>query len=114
MEGCIACDGTCGNLNVPVVKRDTIVASVIEKFRQRSEVGQRKYGTTLDRTDLNFLDWANHMQEELMDGILYLEKLKKVSAENARRKCTACNETGIDRFDPENTCPICLGKKYVN
>jgi hypothetical protein len=56
---------------------DSIVVSIIEKFKQRSEVGQRKYGTTLDRTDLKFLDWVNHMQEELMDAILYLERMKK-------------------------------------
>ena len=56
---------------------DSIVTSVIEKFKQRSEFGQRKYGTNLDRTDLTFLQWATHMQEELMDAILYLERLKK-------------------------------------
>jgi hypothetical protein len=60
---------------------DSIVLSVIEKFKQRSEFGQKKYGTNLDRTDLSFLDWATHMQEELMDAILYLEKLKKVHME---------------------------------
>ena len=36
---------------------DSIVASVIEKFKSRSEVGIAKYGTTLDRTDLGILDW---------------------------------------------------------
>jgi hypothetical protein len=61
---------------------DSIVTSVIEKFKQRSEFGQRKYGTNLDRTDLTFLQWATHMQEELMDAILYLEKLKKEHAAN--------------------------------
>lgn len=53
------------------------MASVIEKFRSRSEFGIAKYGTTLDRTDLGILDWIQHAQEELMDGILYLEKIKK-------------------------------------
>ena len=57
--------------------QDSIVASVIEKFKSRSAVGIAKYGTTLDRTDLGILDWIQHAQEELMDGILYLEKLKK-------------------------------------
>lgn len=56
---------------------DSVVAAVLEKFKQRSEVGQKKYGTTLDRKDLTVFDWANHMQEELMDAILYLEKLKR-------------------------------------
>jgi len=114
MEGCVACDGMCQPVNLSVVKRDTIVSSVIEKFQKRSEIGQRKYGTTLDRTDLRFLDWVNHMQEELMDAILYLEKMKNVSGDPAKRKCTACNETGINRFDPEESCPICHGKKYVD
>lgn len=63
---------------------DSIVLSVLEKFKQRSEVGQRKYGTNLDRTDLTFLEWANHMQEELMDAILYLEKLKKMELESKK------------------------------
>jgi hypothetical protein len=94
---------------------DSVVRSVLEKFKQRSEFGQAKYGTNLDRTDLNFLDWVTHMQEELMDAILYLEKLKKVSDEqNAKRKCTACSETGVDRFDPQEVCKICFGKRYVN
>ena len=62
--------------------QDSIVASVIEKFKSRSAVGIAKYGTTLDRTDLGILDWIQHAQEELMDGILYLEKLKKTLTEN--------------------------------
>lgn len=55
---------------------DSIVQAVIRKFQERSELGQKKYGTTLDRTDLKPRDWIQHAQEELMDGILYLEKLK--------------------------------------
>lgn len=56
---------------------DTIVAAVITRFAERSRVGQVKYGTTLDRGDLSVIDWIQHAQEELMDGILYLEKLKQ-------------------------------------
>ena len=50
---------------------------MIEKFISRSEMGMKKYGTNLDRDDLELLDWINHSQEELMDAILYLEKIKK-------------------------------------
>lgn len=56
---------------------DSIVKSVIESFKQRSEIGILKYGKTLDRTDLTFLQWVQHAQEELMDAILYLEKIKQ-------------------------------------
>lgn len=56
---------------------DSVVKSVINKFADRADFGKKKYGTDLDRSDLKTLDWINHAQEELMDGILYLEKLKK-------------------------------------
>ena len=56
---------------------DSIVQAVIRKFQERSELGIKKYGVTLDRTDLKPLDWIQHAQDELMDGILYLERLKK-------------------------------------
>ena len=56
---------------------DSIVAAVIQKFKQRSEAGIKKYGKTLDRDDLSPEDWIQHAQEEHMDAILYLEKLKK-------------------------------------
>ena len=56
---------------------DTVVLSVVQSFQERSRAGQLKYGTTLDRTDLTPQQWAQHMQEELMDAILYLERLKR-------------------------------------
>jgi hypothetical protein len=65
------------NLGSPEVKSDTIVEDVVNKFRKRSEAGMLKYNTTLDRTDLSTLDWLTHLQEELMDAILYVERLKK-------------------------------------
>lgn len=61
---------------------DSIVTAVIEKFKARSEVGKTKYGTDLDRTDLSVLDWIKHAQEEHMDAILYLEKLKQMLGGN--------------------------------
>lgn len=56
--------------------QDNIVKSVVDKYQQRSDTGQKKYGTSLDRGDLNLLEWLNHLQEELMDATLYIEKLK--------------------------------------
>ena len=56
---------------------DTIVSSVVEKYLERSRVGKQKYGTTLDREDLDKIQWLVHLQEELMDATLYIEKLKK-------------------------------------
>ena len=58
-------------------EQDSIVESVVSSFKQRSNVGIRKYNKTMDRNDLSTLEWLQHLQEELMDATLYLEKLKK-------------------------------------
>jgi hypothetical protein len=71
---------------------DSIVEAVIAKFKQRSEVGINKYGKTLDRTDLNYKDWLNHIQEELMDAILYCERLRKESKTEFERGYKAAAE----------------------
>jgi hypothetical protein len=55
---------------------DKHVNSVVVKMQQRSEQGIRKYGTTLERNDLEFIDWLTHLQEELMDATLYIERIK--------------------------------------
>lgn len=52
---------------------DSIVDQVVRKYEIRSAVGINKYGTTLQTNNKdNFL---NHLQEELMDATLYIEKL---------------------------------------
>jgi hypothetical protein len=57
--------------------KDKVLEAVINQFRERSEVGIKKYKTTLDREDLTCLEWINHAQQEAMDFVLYLEKLKQ-------------------------------------
>ena len=56
---------------------DSIVDSILNKFVDRAEMGFNKYNNTLDRKDLSKVEWINHAQEEFMDGILYLERLKQ-------------------------------------
>jgi hypothetical protein len=48
---------------------------VCEKIQSRAKVGKEKYGVTMEREDLNFIQWMNHLQEELMDAIVYIEKV---------------------------------------
>ena len=61
-----------------ILKTDSIVDSVIDQFVDRATFGKVKYKTDLDRDDLSVPEWIEHAQQELMDGILYLEKLKKI------------------------------------
>jgi hypothetical protein len=58
------------------IPRDPIVESVIAKYQKRSAEGMIKYGVTMMRDDLTSLQWLNHLQEELMDATLYLERLR--------------------------------------
>lgn len=58
--------------------RDPVVERVVDKFKQRSDVGYKKYGITLDDDPSKVVDWLNHLQEELMDAVLYLQKAKEV------------------------------------
>jgi hypothetical protein len=61
------------NEHFEIEKKDAIVESVVAKYLQRSKLGIGKYGTTLEENNTdNFL---LHLQEELMDASLYIEKL---------------------------------------
>ena len=62
---------------VPMQFRDPVVRRVCQKFVSRSNVGYEKYGVTLENDPSEMLDWLNHLQEELMDAILYLQKAKE-------------------------------------
>ena len=55
---------------------DPILMKLMTKYYERSEMGIKKYGTTLENNSLPLMEWLNHLQEELMDATLYIEKLK--------------------------------------
>jgi len=58
--------------------KDLIVQKVIRKFAERSEVGIKKYNTTLQENNDGLLKFLTHLQEELMDATLYVEKIKSI------------------------------------
>jgi hypothetical protein len=60
---------------------DHVVDSVIDKFIERAQFGREKYGVGLERTDLTFPNYITHLREELMDGILYLQKMETIHNE---------------------------------
>ena len=56
--------------------KDPIVESVKKQFDERSELGIKKYNTTLE--DNNTDDFLQHLKEELMDAVLYIQKLQTI------------------------------------
>ena len=57
-------------------KFDKNVNNVISQLRAREEKGMIKYGVNTERIDLTTIEWLQHLQEELMDATVYIEKIK--------------------------------------
>ena len=73
MENRWTADSTFSDNEIP---QDLIVQRVLSKIKGRSKEGVKKYGTTLYDSPDGFYSFLNHLQEELMDAILYIEKGK--------------------------------------
>lgn len=57
---------------------DTVQAAQ-RLLEEREAVGLKKYGTTVDRTDLQAGDWLQHAIEEASDLLLYLLRLQQAA-----------------------------------
>lgn len=66
-------------MTTELMVEDKIVMNVLAKYAIRSKVGQEKYGTTLQTNNKD--NYLKHLQEELMDATLYLEKLMYLNQE---------------------------------
>jgi len=62
--------------------KDPIVENVRNLLSVRSKMGMVKYDTTLEDSKLSTLEWLQHLQEELLDGACYIERLKKDLTQN--------------------------------
>lgn len=54
---------------------DKNVDDVVTKLISRSEVGLEKYGVTTERKDLTDTEWLVHLQEELLDAAVYIQRI---------------------------------------
>lgn len=62
--------------------RDPIIENVIQKIKQRSDVGFNKYKVTLENDNQPLDKWLKHLQEELMDAVNYIEKIRSILPKN--------------------------------
>ena len=67
-----------------------IEEQVITALRDRAVKGEKKYGVTMERNDLSFPEWLQHLQEELLDAAVYVEKLKEEYAKGCAEGSCAC------------------------
>ena len=73
--------------------RDQIVEDVIDKYLERSQIGITKYGTTLETNNKD--NYLKHLQEELMDATLYLQKLMSLDKEITKLVKDHSNDTEL-------------------
>ena len=76
-----------------------LLAKVFAEFIEREERGVKKYGTTMDRNDLSLSEWIQHLKEELLDAILYLEKIQTIydaQRHSDYQKADSRNDEGIN------------------
>ena len=79
--------------------RDPVVQSVVNKFVDRSDVGFAKYGKTMRDDKSDVFVWLNHLQEELMDATLYLQRLKEEITNLREEKALLRELNDIDVID---------------
>lgn len=102
------------------MENSTTLSSVISKFVSREAAGINKYGTTVDRNDLNLDDWLNHLQEELMDATLYVSRVKSVCSGirdmNPEEVDSLMETYGVNSLMVENVKDLCLAmiEKSIN
>ena len=75
--------------------RDPIIQKVVEKFISRSDVGFNKYKVTLDEDNKSIHEWLDNIQEELMDAVNYIEKLKSLLTDELQ-------ETLLNHYNEKN------------
>ena len=81
------------------MKRSRTLHRVIAQFEKREKVGLKKYKVTVDRKDLTPHKWAEHLKQELMDAVLYLQRWQD---EQSNRKGTNGNAATKTRKKPVN------------
>ncbi len=85
--------------------RDPVVQCVVNKFVDRSDVGFAKYKTTMRDDQSDVFVWLNHLQEELMDATLYLQRLKEEISTLREEKALLNSMNDIDVIDAFEVIP---------
>jgi hypothetical protein len=85
--------------------RDPVVQCVVNKFVDRSDVGFAKYKTTMRDDQSDVFVWLNHLQEELMDATLYLQRLKEEISTLREEKALLNSINDIDVIDAFEVMP---------
>lgn len=80
-----------GNMVRPSPAEDgSTTERLVDQIRERHQAGLKKYGVTVDRNDLEPMQWVQHFREELLDALAYLQRIEDKL--NTKCKPTPSNE----------------------
>lgn len=63
---------------------DVINDRVVAQLRERARTGWIKYNRDMMRDDIDLLGWLQHLQEEVLDAAVYIERLKHEMSDDAK------------------------------
>ena len=90
-------------LKMQIKTEDKIVQAVLRKMDDRSLVGQKKYGSTMQdeietgKKDLHM--FLTDVQEEIMDALLYIEAAKRCLQDEVEESMLKQYETQLDNIE---------------
>ena len=87
--------------SIEKLTNDKTVRNVISKINERSNIGIIKYGTTLEQNKSDIQYWLKHLQEELFDAALYIQKL--IESETSK----TCENCKVKMNETCNFCSNC-------
>ena len=58
------------------LNKNQILRNVQKMLEEQTRKGLEKYGTTVNPADYDFIGWLEHLQQEMIDAIVYCETLK--------------------------------------
>lgn len=58
------------------LNKNQILRNVQKMLEEQTRKGLEKYGTTVNPNDYTFVGWLEHLQQEMIDAVVYCEVLK--------------------------------------
>tara|TARA_R100000781_G_scaffold108798_1_gene73501 strand:+ start:185 stop:820 length:636 start_codon:yes stop_codon:yes gene_type:complete len=88
---------------------------VCEMIQQRAKIGLNKYGVTMEREDLTHDEWLEHLQHELMDAIVYIQRLRTREESIVQKLQRLINEPEqVDKDDAEQVDTLSAHRKRLS
>lgn len=85
------------------LNKNQILRNVQKMLEEQTRKGLEKYGTTVNPADYDFIGWLEHLQQEMIDAIVYCETLKwkyvQLIERNKRFKHEFNDMVGFDFFE---------------